>query len=98
MNVTQRVSNILGASHAARNSDLELLIIYMQKSGMALSDEQIRTFKAMPSMETIRRTRQKIQMDGKYPADPKVNEARYNKFKNVRQYISFTNEIEEMLR
>lgn len=36
MKTSFRVENILQASRAARNSDKELLIIYMQKSGMNL--------------------------------------------------------------
>lgn len=87
MTVTERVENILKVSKNARNSDRELLIIYMQKSGMNLSDEQIKIFRKLPSMETIRRIRQKLQENGKYLADKGVEEQRYNKFKQVKQNI-----------
>jgi len=76
MTTTQRVENILAASHDARNSDKELWLIFAQKFGMNLTDQQIATFKKMPSMETIRRVRQKIQEDGRYKADPKVAKER----------------------
>lgn len=89
MNITQRVENILRVSRDARNSDTELLIIYMQKSGMELTDRQIAKFRDLPSMETIRRVRQKIQEHGKYPADDSVNEARFRKFKQVKQNITY---------
>ena len=87
MNVTERVRAILRASHAARNYDKELWLIYAQKSGMQLSEAQISVYKSMPSSETIRRTRQKLQMDGLYPADPEVDEARYKKYVHTKYNI-----------
>lgn len=90
MTISERVKNILAASQAARNSDKELLIIYMNKSGMDLSAEQEAIFRKMPSMETLRRIRQKWQEIGAYKADPKVEEARYSKFKSVRGSIGAT--------
>lgn len=84
MNVTQRVEAILRASEDARNSDTDLIVIYMQKSGMNLTEDQIAKFKRMPSTETIRRIRQKLQEQGKYPASDAVNERRYSKFKEMR--------------
>ncbi len=89
MNVTHQVENILKASRSARNSDKSLWLIYAQKSGLNLSESQIETFKSMPSFETIRRTRQKIQEHGKYPADNDINEARYSKFVNVKANINY---------
>lgn len=103
MTIKQRVENILRVSRLARNSDTELQIIYMQKSGMNLTPEQIQTFKNLPSMETIRRIRQKLQEEGKFPADAEVEEARYQKFKEVTQAISkfkdkdSSEEIEKLL-
>lgn len=88
MTIKQRVENILRASRMARNSDTELQIIYMQKSGMNLTDEQLRIFRELPHMETIRRIRQKFQEDGEYPADKGVEQARYNKYLNVRDSIN----------
>lgn len=96
MTIKQQVENILRASRLARNSDSELQIIYMQKAGMNLTPEQVETFKSLPSMETIRRIRQKLQEDGKYPADAEVEEARYQKFKEVKQNIQ-TDDVEKLL-
>lgn len=87
MRVSERVENILKVSQKARNSDLELWLIYAKKSGLSLSKEQEEVLREMPSFETIRRTRQKLQEQGLYPADEEVNEARYKKFKEVRQNI-----------
>lgn len=99
MTVTQRVENILRVSKDARNSDKELLIIYMQKSGMNLTPEQVEIFKNLPAMETIRRVRQNLQEQGKYPASPEVEQQRYEKYKNVKQNISgsSTSEVERVV-
>ena len=96
MTVKQRVENILKASREARNSDDMLEIIYMQKSGMNLSEEQIACFKRMPKMETIRRERQKFQEVGLYPADEAVDKARFEKFREVRENIKYSS-VEELL-
>lgn len=89
MNTTDRIRNVLRASHAARNSDFELWLIYAAKSGLDLSENQIEVLRNMPTFETIRRTRQKLQENGEYPADPEVEQARFDKFKKVRQNIPF---------
>lgn len=91
MNVHDRVSAILRVSRASRNSDRELILIYMQKAGMGLSEAQMDTFRNMASVEAIRRERQKFQEKGMYPADESVNEARYKKFKQVKQNINYDN-------
>lgn len=96
MKILDQVENILKASHAARNSDKELLIIYMMKFGMGLTSRQIELFKKMPSVETIRRSRQIIQEQGKYPADPEVDKARFEKYKQVKDGIHYV-EPEELL-
>jgi hypothetical protein len=83
----QRVEAILKASRLARNSDIELFIIYMQKAGMNLSNEQIQKFRELPDMQTLGRIRRKLQEQGKYEADPEVNEVRYNKFKQVKSEV-----------
>lgn len=89
MTIQDRVENILKVSDKARNSDRELMLIYMQKSGMELTSKQMEVFRNMPSMETIRRIRQKLQEQGKYPASEQVNEERYRKFKQTRQNIKY---------
>lgn len=88
MKISQRVENIMKVSHAARNSDTALLILYMQKSGMELTPKQIEIFKKLPSMETITRVRRQLQERGMYEADERVNEERFKKFKTVKQDIT----------
>ncbi|MBA3678766.1 hypothetical protein H0W80_01035 [Candidatus Saccharibacteria bacterium] len=97
MKTLDRVEAILRAVPKTRNSDMELLIIYLQKSGMELTDKQIQIFKDAPAMETITRVRRKIQEQGKYPASAEVEEARYQKFKQVRSNISYSKNPEELL-
>lgn len=69
----------------------------MLKSGMGLSQEQIETFRNMPSLEAVRRTRQKIQEDGMYPADPEVDQERFRKFKAMRENIVHTEEPAQLI-
>lgn len=86
MNVADKVRFILSHSTAARNSDKRLMVYFMQKEGMNLSDEQIRAFYDMPSPETIRRTRQKIQEAGEYvPTIREVAERRKLKSWEMQQ-------------
>lgn len=89
MTTQDRVCNILRASREARNSDVELFIIYAQKSGMNLTPNQMRIFRDMPTMDTITRIRRKLQEQGKYEADEAVNEARFKKFKYIKSNIRY---------
>lgn len=91
LKINERVENILKASVRARNDDRELLLIYLQKSGMNLSQQQIDIFRSLPAFETITRVRRDLQMQGKYPASPEVEEARYKKFQEVRHNINHEN-------
>lgn len=82
MNITKQVENILAYSKAARNSDKELQVIYMQKSGMNLTSKQVEVFRDMPSLETLRRIRQKLQEGGQYKADEMI--AKERRWKSMR--------------
>lgn len=79
--VKDQVEEVLSYSRQARNSDKELLLQFMQNSGMNLSLVQMEKFRNMPSSETIRRIRQKLQEGGKYVADQKIKRER-----NYRSY------------
>lgn len=97
MKTSQRVENILIASQRARNSDKYLLIIYMQRSGMHLTKEQIRIFEDMPSAETITRVRRQLQEQGKYPATKQVDDARFDKFQAMRHKTP-QDDVDDILR
>lgn len=80
--VTDTVRGILSRSRMARNSDRHLLIEFMQVSGMELSPKQQEVFLHLPSLESVRRVRQKLQETGNYPADAKI--AAERDFKSMR--------------
>lgn len=85
MTETERVEGILKASKQARNSDKELILIYMQKAGMDLDQRQLNIFRDLPAFETLRRIRQKLQESGKYEADKPVKENRKFKAMQMQQ-------------
>jgi len=86
MKISNQVENILSVSKKARNSDKELLIIYMQKFGLDLSPQQIELFKKMPSAETITRCRRLLQEEGKYLPTKEVDQARFEKYQEFKEY------------
>lgn len=90
MKISDKVIQILKDSPEARNSDRELLVQYMQVEGMNLSPKQIEIFKDMASPETIRRTRQSLQEDGRFLATDRVRRARRFKSYEVQQRITQT--------
>jgi hypothetical protein len=94
VNIAERVKNIMQAVPATRSSDKELEIVYMQKAGMDLTPAQVNLFKQLPSMETIRRIRQKIQESGELLATPEVEKARFEKYKKTKGAIGVTNPVE----
>lgn len=83
---SQLVDKILSQSITARNSDKELILRVMEHYGIFLDDTQQARFKKMPSTETFRRIRQKIQEGGKYPADQKIGSERRYKGMRMQQY------------
>lgn len=76
MTIQDKVELILKHDPASRSSDKRLQVIFMQKMGMNLTPEQIETFYSLPALETLRRTRQQIQEQGKYQASASVEAER----------------------
>jgi hypothetical protein len=70
------VERILEWYPETRNSDKKLLLRYYDQHGLHLTEEQADIFLSIKSPETIRRTRQKIQESGKYPATENVRRTR----------------------
>ncbi len=89
MTTKQRVEAIMQYLPETRSNDKMLCIVFMQKAGLDLTDAQIKKFYEMDDLWTIRRCRQKIQEEGRFPATHAVNEARYKKFKQFRQTIPY---------
>ncbi len=62
----QTVIEILKISHEARNSDMQMMLIYMILNGIFFTQEQKEIFRNLPfDFETLRRTRQVLQNDEK---------------------------------
>ena len=97
MKLTTQVENILKFSKASRNSDTELILVYMEKYGIVLTEHQKELYRSMPSTDTITRIRRKLQEQGKYEANEAVNEVRYQKFKDIRNNITFIEDSEQVL-
>lgn len=76
MQITRVVEAILRDQPETRDSDRELLISIMQRYGIELTPRQIVAFRHMPSMETVRRVRQKIQSEGRYTASERISRQR----------------------
>lgn len=83
--VTNTVSAILSRSKIARNSDRHLLLEFMQVMGMELKPYQQELFLSLPSLESVRRVRQKLQENGKYLADEKIAHERDYKSMRMQQ-------------
>lgn len=82
MQISKTVEEVLRDSPATRNSDKLLLLEVWDKLGFGLSDGQRRKFMDMPSVESIRRVRQKVQESGKYQATNEVSRQR-----RIKSYI-----------
>jgi hypothetical protein len=68
-----------------RSDDKKLILAvwYLQNPDYELDFRKFFQYKAI-SPETIRRTRQKLQMDGKYRATEEVEEKRFDLFRQAR--------------
>lgn len=95
--VKQLVSNVLFKHPEARNSDIELHICCLEEQGLALSFYQKSAIRRAFSFEAIRRTRQKIQHDGYFLADPDTRRGRKQKEKAMRDEMRQKNKIEYIL-
>lgn len=80
--VTNTVRAILSRSRLARNSDRHLFLEFMQANGMDLTPSQKELFLHLPSLESVRRVRQKLQERGEFRADAFIEGERG--FKSMR--------------
>lgn len=82
--ITDRVRIVLSNFPSSRSSDTELYLIYLQKSGMNLTPQQIKIFRDMPSLDTIGRVRRKLQENGEYLPEDEVRRERLLKAKAMQ--------------
>ncbi len=85
MRLLQTVEQILTDNPKARSSDKVLFVELMAHYGLKLTPVQEDKFLDMPSLESARRLRQKMQEQGKYPADPEIKKEREHKAMVMQQ-------------
>lgn len=90
MKTSDIIKNVLGIDRQSRNSDKHLLLRVWERQGLHLTEYQTAKFMEASSPESIRRTRQKLQQDGLYPADQVISSHRKFKGAQVQQNIPVT--------
>lgn len=81
MRLLPLIEDILENNPRTRDSDKELFIQVMQRRGMELTYRQIDIMRDL-NFESIRRTRQKLQEQGKYRASDRVAKQR-----RIKSYV-----------
>jgi len=90
MRVSYLIEDVLKENVGARSSDKELYIAVWERLGFYLSETQKAKFRDLPSTETIRRVRQKLQEQGFYQATDGVRRSRNFKSLEVQQRMPKT--------
>lgn len=85
MQAYKAVEWVLREHPETRNSDKELILEVWDLMGFSLSYQQKLKFRELPSTETIRRVRQRIQAEGKYPAIEQIRQERQLKSLVIQQ-------------
>lgn len=88
MRTSTLVERILAEKPETRDSDRLLILYVWQAQGLKLTAEQIQQYKEVSSPESIRRTRQKLQEDGKYRASEQVEQERYERYVETKDAIA----------
>lgn len=90
MRASAIIEGVLRDHPDTRSSDRELYILVWEKLGFFMSDSQKAKFRELPSSETIRRVRQKLQEQGRYAASERVKQHRNFKGMEVQQKMPQT--------
>jgi len=84
MNITWYVERALSSWPETRDSDKKLILAVWWLQDNDYEQHFRKFFKETAIMpDTITRCRRKLQENGKYSASPQVDEARFNKFRQV---------------
>ncbi|OUJ18875.1 hypothetical protein AMET1_0526 [Methanonatronarchaeum thermophilum] len=95
--VTATVEQTLQNNKKARNNDTYLTLLVLEQLGYAEYNYthdhyQItigqKELQEMPALESIRRTRQKLQQQGKYPPTPQIQQHRKKEEQKIRQKMT----------
>lgn len=87
-----RVEAVLARSELARDNDtvlqLELLRDYLRSQGYDMPELPAEIWRVIANFkfESVRRVRQKIQEEGKYPSSPQVEARRHQKQEVMRDW------------
>lgn len=87
MRLTNTVEKILQNHPKARDSDRVLFVELMAEYHINLTPAQEDKFLAMPSLESARRIRQKLQEQGKYKASESIKRERDFKRNQMQQTL-----------
>jgi len=85
--LNKTIETILRDYPETRSNDRLLQIKVWERQGFYLSDSQRDKYLHLPSTESVRRTRQKIQESGLYPASESVKRQRKFKAMQIQQMI-----------
>jgi hypothetical protein len=85
--VTKVIEDVLATRPETRGNDKKLIVAVYNRLGLHLTEEQLKVFYSLPSTETIRRVRQKLNELGRYMPDGETTAYRQNKATEIRQEI-----------
>ncbi len=88
---TKIVNGLLMKYQNCRDSDSDLMIGVLQVAGANLTPKQREVIRGI-NFESIRRLRQRLQEQGKYPASPEVAAQRKQKAELIKNAVPYGNE------
>lgn len=81
--VNNKVERLLEKDQLYRDSDKKLLIAFWRQEGFHLTPTQEAQFMRCTPAESVTRARRALK--AKYPASPKIEQERYEKFQEYKQ-------------
>lgn len=90
MRASAIIERVLRDHPESRSSDKELYILVWEQMGFFMSESQKAKFRDLTSSETIRRIRQKLQEQGRYPANDRIKRHRNSRSQEVQQQMPQT--------
>lgn len=84
-NISKLVEEVLSFMPNTRDSDQDLILNVWSLQGIEFTIKQREQIRRAASPESIRRTRQKLQEQGKYLGQPKVKQERYLRSLEMQQ-------------
>lgn len=82
-----RIINLCNLNNEYANDDLKLIAEIWRQEGWDSNQSLYWNLRRVSKPETIRRTRQKLQEEGRIRVSDKTLDRRYKEFKNMRNYL-----------